>query len=318
MAQHLVKYLKVESVRHSVGSNRKVFVQMQLENAGVHGPFLIHAAQPKLLAALWALFRETQLASGIPRTHLETLALLIAQDNRCPWCIEAHQVALHTHGIVPQIEDWHRANPDPIHSTSSQSLLRIASLCWQYINRMTNVFLVESAWQRFGTVRHSLQPLMGKVFATFFLGRKYPAGRSLGLIEPAPLPEHLQWAASAGASGQALAYFHQTVQALGEGLIAPRTREVVLETIRRKDSLHFGLSRRWADEAVAVLEPSEQVLAKVLLLAALASHQIDENLMQALQATFPQTGYQPYDEWYSQDANILAVVAWGCYAPFLV
>jgi AhpD family alkylhydroperoxidase len=315
MAQHLVKYLTVESVRHSVGSNRKVFAQMQLENAGVHGPFLIHAAQPKLLAALWALFRETQLASGIPRTHLETLALLIAQDNRCPWCIEAHHVALHTHGIVAEIEDWHRANPDPIHSTSSQSTLRIASLCWQYINRMTNVFLVESAWQRFGALRHSLQPLMGKIFATFLLGCKYPAGRSLGLIEPASLPEHLQWAVSAGASGQALAYFHQTVQALGERLIEPRTREVVLETIRHKNRLNFGLSRRWADEAVAVLEPSQHVLAKVLLLAALASYQIDENLMHALQVILSQSGL---NEQYSQDASILAVVAWGCYAPFLV
>jgi AhpD family alkylhydroperoxidase len=277
MAQHLIKYLKAESVRHSVGSNRAVFAQMQLENAGVHGPFLIHAAQPKLLAALWAIFRETQLASGIPRANLETLALLIAQDNRCPWCIEAHQVALHSHGIVPEIEQWYRANPNPTRSPSNEAVLRIASICWQYINRMTNIFLVESAWQRFGVLRNSAQPLMGKIFATFFLGRKYAAGRSLELIDQTPLPEHLHWAASAGASGQALAYFHQTILALGERLIAPQTQKVVLETIKSKPSL--GLSRHWADKAVASLEPKEQIVAKVLLLAALASYQIDENLI---------------------------------------
>jgi AhpD family alkylhydroperoxidase len=307
MAQHLIKHLSAPVLRRSTGSNRAVFAQMQLENAGVHGPFLIHAAQPELLAALWALFRETQLAGGLPRAEMETLALLIAQDNRCPWCIEAHEVALHVHGISPKIEQWYKANPDPLRATSSHpedTKLRIASLCWQYINRMTNIFLVESAWVRFGTLRNHARPLLGQVFAGFFLRKQYPQGRSLGLIREVPLPDHLQWAHNAGASGQALAYFHHTLLGLGEKYLEPQTRQVVQHAIQAGQPL--GLSRRWADQAVQSLPPKQQPIAKVLLFAALTSYQLDDALMKDF-----------IDSFGGEDAAVLAAVAWGCYAPFL-
>jgi hypothetical protein len=309
MSQHLVRYITAVSVKHSTDSNRRVFAQMQQENAGVHGPFLVHAAQPTLLAAVWALFRETQLASGVPRAHQETIALLVAEENRCPWCIEAHQLALSTQPRVSQIVDWYNANPDPLSAAAHPAFTleasiahRAAVLLWQYINRITNVLLVESAWQRFGSWKAPATRVMGRVFEAFFLNRRYEAGRALVLIGDAPLPEHLAWAQPHRPIAAALAYVHQQIQDLGAPHIPETVQRFVLEFVHAHRRQSMGLSRRWADDAVQPLEPSQRTLAKLLLLTALASYQIDDAVMRSVR-----------DE-LRTDAELLAVLAWGSYA----
>jgi AhpD family alkylhydroperoxidase len=304
-----VRHIQAASPRQSIGISKKVFAQMQLENAGVHGPFLIHAAQPTLLAAVWALFRETQLASGVPRAHQETIALLIAEENRCPWCIEAHQLALHTQQPNPEIVTWYKANPDPLkHSSIQGSSLeamiahRAAVLLWQYINRMTNVLLVESAWHNLGSLRGPLTRVMGHVFGAFFLNRQYVPGRSLEFITEVPLPSHLEWARPHQTIGVALAAFHRQVNELAQTLIPDHLQRFVLEYVHEHRGQNMGLSRRWADDAVAWLEPALQPTSKVLLLTALASYQIDEELISQVRQTLP------------DDADLLALLAWGSYA----
>jgi AhpD family alkylhydroperoxidase len=306
MPQPLVRHLRPASPKHSTGISKKVFNQMQLENAGVHGPFLIHAAQPPLLAALWALFRETQLASGVPRAHQETIALLIAEENRCPWCIEAHKLALHTQHPTPEIVAWFKSNPNPLEDSEmdgfSQNAMiahRAAVILWQYINRMTNVLLVESAWQNFGSLREPLTRIMGYIFGAFFLHRNYTPGRSLEFIADAALPAHLAWAKSHHNIATALAYFHQQINQLAQGIIPVAVQHFVLEYVQEHRGQNMGLSRHWADDAVQPLEPGQQVIAKVLLLTALASYQIDDDLMLQLRQICP------------QDSDLLALLAWG-------
>jgi AhpD family alkylhydroperoxidase len=311
MSQHLVRHITAASLRHSTDLNRRVFAQMQRENAGVHGPFLVHAAQPTLLAAVWALFRETQLASGVPRAHQETIALMVAEENRCPWCIEAHELALHTQARVPDIVAWYTANPDPLEATAPSGFTleagiahRAAVLLWQYINRVTNVLLVESAWQRFGWWRAPATRVMGRMFGWLFLNRRYEAGRSLDFITDAPLPEHLTWAHSHHTIAAALAYFHQEIQQLGAPRIPETVQNFVLEFVHAHRRQRMGLSRRWADDAVQTLEPNGRPLAKLLLLIALASYQIDDAVIQSVRDSLP------------TDADLLAVVAWGSYAVY--
>lgn len=282
---------------------------MQLENAGVHGPFLIHAAQPPLLAALWALFRETQLASGVPRAYQETIALLVAQENRCPWCIEAHQLALYTQKPTPEIVAWFKSNPNPLEDSvidgfSHNAMIahRAAVILWQYINRMTNVLLVESAWHNFGSLREPLTRVMGHVFGAFFLHRNYAPGRSLEFIADTPLPAHFSWANSRNNIAATLAYFHQQINQLAQGIIPGAVQQFVLEYVHQHRGQNMGLSRRWADDAVQSLESGQRLIAKVLLLTALASYQIDDDLILQVRQIFP------------QDSDLLALLAWGSYA----
>jgi AhpD family alkylhydroperoxidase len=305
----LVRYIQAVSPRKSTGLNKRIFTQMQLENAGVHGPFLIHATQPNLLAAVWALFRETQLASGVPRAHQETIALLIAKENRCPWCVEAHQLALHTQQPDPEMVAWYKANPDPLKPSSMQGssgqamiAYRAAVLLWQYINRMTNVLLVESAWQNFGGLRGPLTRVMGYVFGAFFLNRQYVPGRSLEFITKVPLPEHLAWAEPHHSIAAPLAYFHHQVNQLAAPIIPEPVQHFVLEYVHKHCGQNMGMSRRWADDAVTWLEPAQQPVAKMLLLTALASYQIDDGLIFQVRQTLP------------ADDDLLAVLAWGSYA----
>ncbi|NJK44638.1 MAG: hypothetical protein HC933_10440, partial [Pleurocapsa sp. SU_196_0] len=273
---------------------------------------LVHAAQPTLLAGVWALFRETQLASGVPRAHQETIALLVAEENRCPWCIEAHELALHTQPRVPEIVAWYTANPDPFKATPHPAFTpeafiahRAAVLLWQYINRITNVLLVDSAWQRFGSWRAPLTRVMGRVFSAFFLHRRYEPGRALVFVSDAPLPRHLAWAGSHRTIAAALAYFHQQIHQLGAAHIPPTVQHFVLEFVDAHRHQNMGLSRRWTDGAVEPLEPNQRSLAKLLLLTAFASYQIDESVVQAVRGSLP------------TDADLLAVLAWGSYVASL-
>jgi alkylhydroperoxidase family enzyme len=311
MSQHLVRHITAASVRRSTGLNRRVFAQMQRENAGVHGPFLVHASQPTLLAAVWALFRETQLAGGVPRAHQETIALLVAEENRCPWCIEAHELALQTQPRVPEVVAWYSAHPDPLEATPHPAFTpetfvahRAAVLLWQYINRITNVLLVDSAWQRFGSWRAPLTRVMGRVFGAFFLHRRYEPGRALVFVSDAPLPKHLAWARPHRPIAAALAYFHQQIQQIGTAHIPPTVQGFVLEFVRAHRGQIMGLSRRWADDAVELLESDQRPLAKLLVLTALASYQIDDVVVQSVRASLP------------TDADLLAVLAWGSYAVY--
>jgi AhpD family alkylhydroperoxidase len=311
MSQHLVRYISAASVRHSTGVTKRVFAQMQSENAGVHGPFLVHAAQPQLLAAVWALFRETQLASGVPRAHQETIALLVAEENRCPWCIEAHQLALHTQPLQREIVQWYKDNPDPLEDGVHDRLKpeaviahRAAVLLWQYLNRMTNVLLVESAWQNFGRWRTPVTRVMGQVFGTFFLHRRYASGRSLELIAEASLPDHLAWARPHVPIAAGLAYFHQQINLLGADVIPGHLRRFVLEFVNTHRGQKMGLSRRWVDDAIQPLESDSHPMAKLLLLTALASYQIDEDLIRSVRPSLV------------TDAALLAVLAWGSYASY--
>ena len=66
----------------------------------------------------------------------------------------------------------------------------------------------------------------------------------------------------------------------------------------------MGLSRRWASDATQNLEPSQRPLARILLLTALAAHQIDDDLISQLRQDHP------------SDAGLIAVLAWGSYAIF--
>jgi AhpD family alkylhydroperoxidase len=309
MPQPLVRYIDVVVPTGSI--SKRVLAQMQLENAGVHGPFLIHGVQPQLLAALWALFRETQLASGVARVDQESIALLVAQENRCPWCIEAHQLALHRQPASVAMAAWYLASPDPLqHSQitglNNQAMVahRAAVVLWQYINRMTNVLLVESAWQNLGPWRKPMTQVMGQVFGLLFLQRRYTPGRALEFIADAPLPAHLAWASEHQYIAKALAYFHQQVNQAIKGIIPDQVQSFVLHYLQKHRGQPVSLSRRWSNDAVQLLEPEQRTLAQVLLLIALASYQIDDDLMLQLRRTV------------ASDADIVAVLAWGSYAIF--
>ena len=236
---------------------------------------------------------------------------MVAQANRCPWCIEAHELALHPQPPIPEIAAWYAAHPNPLEDSlipgaPARTMIahRAAVLLWGYINRMTNVLLVESAWQKLGPARGVFTGLMGRVFGALFLHRRYQPGRSLEFITPASLPEHLAWAQGHEQIAAALASFHGQISKLARDRIPPEVQAFVLEFVRQHRGQQMGLSRRWASDTVQDLEPSQRLLAQILLLTALAAHQLDDEMILRWRQTHP------------TDTDLIAVLAWGSYAIF--
>ncbi|MER5643730.1 carboxymuconolactone decarboxylase family protein [Streptosporangium sp. NPDC002524] len=80
---------------------------------------------PDLLAATWALLRESLVAGPASRTGREVVALGVSVANRCPYCVAAHTTLLHATGDHRLAEDIARGGTpaDPGHA----ALLRWAT-----------------------------------------------------------------------------------------------------------------------------------------------------------------------------------------------
>ena len=64
----------------------------------------------------------------------------------------------------------------------------------------------------------------------------------------------------------------------------------------------MGLSRAWVERAIADLSASDRPAARLAMLVALASFQIDTDVIQAFRAQHP------------SDADLIAATAWASFA----
>ena len=93
-----IKYIHTIPVGTAEGLVAQAYSQIKREMAGVPEPFLIHSPSPTLLAGVWSMFRESLVAGQVRRGLKEVAAATISQINQCPWCVEAHTLALHATG----------------------------------------------------------------------------------------------------------------------------------------------------------------------------------------------------------------------------
>ena len=287
-----VKYnLRVIEPTQATGLVKRIYRQMNQENAGVHGPFLFHSSVPNLLAGIWALFRETQIASRIPRVDL-----VIAEQNQCPWCIEAHSTALANTSQNQEIAQWAKAtqNPDdpalknPPFKPEQMSEYIAAVLLWQYINRMSNALLIDSAWVAFGQFKQPYLKLMSWVFEKFVLTKPNKAGLSLEFMQDTNI-------------AVALSHLHHTLQATIHTALPLEVQVFVLQKIKEWHGQNMGLSRQWVNEMVKDLSDEHQASAKLVLLTAFAAYQLDSSFI------------DQYRKYYPDNAALVTATAWASY-----
>lgn len=63
----------------------------------------------------------------------------------------------------------------------------------------------------------------------------------------------------------------------------------------------MGLSRRWVEDAVVKVREEHRTAARLALLTALASYQVDASVVEGFQAHYP------------HDAQVIAVTAWASF-----
>ncbi|MEU1615828.1 carboxymuconolactone decarboxylase family protein [Streptomyces sp. NPDC005722] len=307
----------------ATGRTAAVYAQLAADFGIGHAPtFVALSAAPDLLAAAWAVLRESLLAGRVPRADKELVAVGVSAANRCPFCVDAHTVLLHATGDHRLAETvarggtpgdpgqaalvaWGRATATP--GTPAAAAYPFAprdapefvgtALAFHFVNRMVSALLTEDllpgGLQRLRLVRS----LGGRALART-VRRPLPPGASLPLLRgPAgPVP---RWAADAPV-GTAFAALRRAAAVGGERL-GDTAREAVVAAVDAWDGTPPPLGGDPAAAALAAVPVAERPGARLALLAALAPYRITEADAEAWRIADP----DPYD------ADLVRLLAFG-------
>jgi AhpD family alkylhydroperoxidase len=233
--------------------------------------------------------RESLIVGSGGRTGKELAALGVSLANKCPFCVNAHTMLLHStgdHALAERLArgersenewharvlDWGRATrvpgaslePYPFPAEHAPAYLGTA-LAFHFINRIVSALLTEQLLpfgaQRFRVVRS----IDGRAVARTVRGRAVP-GAALPLLDGAGRAP--SWAAGTPV-GPAYAAL-RSAAAAGAGLLDEGDRVVVRETLRAWDGSHPPLARD------GLPDRRERPGARLALLAALAPYRITD------------------------------------------
>jgi AhpD family alkylhydroperoxidase len=294
-------------------------------------PFALHLPAPDALCAYWAIAREPTHGRRVDRAKKEAVAAAVSATNTCPYCVDVHTTMLHALGgraaaaaiasgqpdsitdpDLHAIATWARANREPTAPILRQrpfpdehapELIGVA-LAYHYINRMVNIFAAASP---FPSAAPKIRPIMRRAASPFFrrlLARDVHPGASLDLLPPAPLPDDLGWAQSdpiiADAFGRAAAAF----DSIGQQALPEPVRQLVTARLGAWRGEEPGLSRSWVERAIETLPAPQRPQGRLALLAALASYQVDAQVLDDARTSPGPVG----------DEALVAAAGWASFA----
>jgi alkylhydroperoxidase family enzyme len=279
-AQGSVRYVRPVRASAAVGLVAKVYQQMERDFGFLAPPISLHSPSPEVMAASWLMMRETLLASGrADRVLKESVASAVSEANTCPYCVEVHDAIRHSiDGTydADAVRAWVRGGPRPFPDDRLEECVGVA-VTFEYVNRMNNVFLPESPIPARvpALARNQVRRTLGGVAAG---KRAIEPGDSLALLPDAPLPEGLSWSAGHATVAGAFARASAVIDAAGARSLPLHVRDLVNAWLSG-DAGEMGISRTWVDQAVAEVPAADRAVAKLALLTALASYQVDADIV---------------------------------------
>jgi alkylhydroperoxidase family enzyme len=259
----------------------KVYQQLENDYSFLAPPITLHSRSPEVMAASWLMLRETLLASGrADRVVKESVASAVSEANTCPYCVEVHDATRRSIDggyDADAVRAWVHGGPWPFPDDQLEECVGVA-VTFEYVNRMNNVFLPESPLpaQVPGIARNQVRRTIGRVAAVG--NEAIEPGGSLGLLPDAYLPEDFLWSSGHPTIAQAFARATAVIDPAGTRSLSPTVRQLV-HTRLSGDRAEVSLSRSWVDHAVAELPAGDRAVAKLALLTALASYQVDDDVV---------------------------------------
>ena len=325
-----VKYIAPVRPEAATGLVAAVYEQLA-RDFQLLAPITLTSPLPALLAARWTVTRETLIAGAAPRLEKELVAAAVSQANACPYCVAAHALMLHGGGLddvgqvlargdaeaiansrLRAVARWalntrspdHPAVVDPPFDERSAPEFVGTAVAFHTTNRIVDVFLEASPIAMPSGLQWTAALLTKPVASTFahrLVGLAPAPGESLSLLPDAPLPLDLRWAASNAVVAGAFARAASVVDHLGASLVPSAARAIVLEHVDRWRGEAMGPSRAWVETAILPIAQPARPAARLALLTALASFQIDDDVVSAFREQSP-----------SDDA-LLGTVAWAAF-----
>jgi AhpD family alkylhydroperoxidase len=326
-----IKYVQPISFESARGLTAQVYDQLQADF--LPAPLIaLHSPVPEVMAGAWSILRETLMAGNVNRAHKEAVAVTVSKINECRFCVDAHTVLLRAtsdHDVAdailsddqdrirdPQMRalvQWAWANRTSNTSTifppafSRDDVPEIigTAINFHYLNRMANVFL-GAALLPF-PLPSALKEFTYRLYAATEgkrVVRRLPSGESLKFLPKAQLPDDLAWAAGTPSVAGALAGFARVIEEAGKQVLPQVVRLLLNERVKEWNGEEMGISRHWVEEAVVKIEPEYRAAARLTLLTAFASYQVDSSIIDAFRSQYDGS---------RADAKLIAATAWASF-----
>ena len=272
---------------------RKVYRQMRRDFM-VASPFMLHASVPELLAASWAVVRESLFTGEVARGDKEIVAWAVSEANRCPFCVDAHHAAVRAaRASDAALEAWGQATAAAHHdelrappfSEAERAEYFGTAVAFHYLNRMVSVFLDEKMMPvpnfMNGMTRFMAKIMMGGMIRK---GRKNEPGESTSVLpefdetlswRPAWAESHPHVAAALGAWS---AINEQAAREhLGEDFVA-----AVGAAIDAWQGGSPGMGDAWLADVRPPLPEEQLAAANLALLTVMAPYMVDDARIKAV------------------------------------
>jgi len=300
-AQGSIRHVRPVRPSAARGLVATVYQQIEREYGFLAPPITLHSPSPEVMAASWLMMRETLLASGrADRVIKESIASAVSEANTCPYCVEVHDATRQSiDGTydADAVRAWVHGGRPPFPAGQLEECVGVA-VTFEYVNRMNNVFLPESPIPAGvpGVARNQARRTVGRVAAS--AKQTIEPGGSLGLLPDAQLPEDFSWSAGHATIAGAFARASAVIESAGARSLPRHVRELVHARLSG-DAADIGLSRSWVDHAVAELPAGDRPVAKLALLTALASYQVDADVVESARRAC------------ADDAALIELTAWS-------
>jgi AhpD family alkylhydroperoxidase len=312
-----VKYVHTVPVRKATGLVKAVYRQLERDFGLLAPPIGLHSVAPEVLAAAWTMLRESLVAAGVAsRADKEIVATSVSRANTCPYCVEVHSMTLGSlgHGAVaaalgdPEATDldegtaalagWAAgeiAAPPAGRSPEEIAELVGVAVTFHYLNRMVNVFLGPSPLPTKVPegARATVLGLLGRFLRP--TGNPIP-GLALNLLPEAAAAPDLAWA---NENPRVQTAFARAARAVEQVPVPAAVRELVRAELVGWDGSPMGISRSWVAPLLVGLPIADRPVAKLALLTALASSQVDEAVI------------AEFRERHASDQILVEVVSWA-------
>jgi AhpD family alkylhydroperoxidase len=307
------RHVRPVPVTGATGLVASVYDRVESEFGMLAPPVVLHSPAPATLAASWMILREVLLAPGlVPRRDKEAVAAAVSRANSCPYCVDVHATTLsglvrgHDPSADPRLAALDRWAAGPVPGVfpfppaEAPELLGTA-LTFHYINRMVNVFLLESPLPPVrGVARNLVQRGAARVMRRLVMRTTLAARGSTDLLPAAALPADLFWTAGRHAMAEALARATAAIDAAGDRRLPAATRDLV--TVALADPGRDPGTVPWLHERLGTLPPPDRPAARLALLTAVSSYRVTDAVVGQVRATG------------ADDATLIEVTSWASMA----
>jgi len=306
----------------------EIYAQIKRDFGRVVEPFVLHSPLPTLLAGGWMVCREAELVGTVSRNVKEAVAAAVSMLNRCPYCVDAHTIMLASTGDyavadaissscywrigdakLRSIVDWALAtgmpgrggDGSPPFSPEEAPEIIGTAVFYHYISRLATVLLGATPLP---SSRSWLRSPLKHVAGLMFRGavqRPKNAGESLRFLPDAAGSKEPEWAKANPFVAQAFARFAEAIEEAGESALPSDVRGLVSGFVGKWSGETLGIGNYWVEVETRKLEEASKSAAQLALLAALAPHQIDEEIILRFRRHF------------AEDYFLLGALAWASF-----